>query len=163
MKYLETRTCTPKCKSAQHALDIIGLITKTSDTKTILSGLLQCFNCHKVHDAYGRYLLHMLAACGRTECCEWLIKFKKADIHLKTAENGWTPAHCAAFYGHIDVLILLIKNGANLLKNDYDRLTPMDHLIFDKWTSTQYQPRVGGTNEKLNYFFCLFFKETNLE
>ena len=144
MKYTEAKTCTPKCKSSKHCLELIGLITKTSETQVILSGLLQCYNSQKIHDEYGRYLLHMAAACGRAEVCEWLLKYKKAEIQLKTLENGWTPAHAAAFYGNIDCLILLIKNGANLLKNDYDRLTPIDHLIFDKYFLNKFQPSLEG-------------------
>ena len=144
MKYIEIKACTPKCKSTRHCLELIGLITKTNDTQIILSGLLQCYSPQKIHDEYGRYLLHMAASCGRAEVVEWLLKYKKADLHLKTLENGWTPAHCAAFYGNIDCLIILIKFGANLFKNDYDRLTAIDHLIFDKYLFNKYQPSLEG-------------------
>lgn len=138
MKISEIKTCSPKCRSAQHALDLISLLTKTNDTHILLSGLMQCWNSHKIHDNQGRDLLHVAASCGRAEVCEWLLEYKKAEINLKTFENGWTPAHCACFYGNIDSLIILIKHGANLTKNDYDRLTPIENLIIDKWTSTKY-------------------------
>ncbi len=140
MKYLDTKSCTSKCRSAQHASELIATITQTGDTHTLLSAVNQCYNCHKIHDNLGRYLLHMAAACGRSELVEWLVKFKKSDMQLKTLENGWTPAHCAAFYGHIDTLLTLIKLGANLIKNDYDRLTPMEHLCVDKWQSVKDSP-----------------------
>jgi len=124
----------------QHASELIALITKTSDTHKLLSAVNQCHNCHKIHDNLGRYLIHMAAACGRSELVEWLVKFKKSDMMLKTLENGWTPAHCAAFYGQIDTLITLIKLGANLIKNDYDRLTPIEHLCVDKWHTFKDSP-----------------------
>ena len=112
MKHYDTKECTGKCHSEQHASDLIGLISKTSDPQTLLSGMLQCCNPQKVHDDSGRYIIHMAASCGRSELLEWLVQFKKADMNLKTLENGWTAAHCSAFHGHLDSLITLIKLGA---------------------------------------------------
>ena len=143
MKY-DTKECTPKCRSVKHATELTNLVTKTSDAHILISAANQCYNCHKNLDASGRHLLHMAASCGRSELLEWLIKCKRADMELKTLENGWTPAHCSAFYGHIDCLIVLIGWGANLIKNDHDRLTPLEHLGLDKWQSTPYQHDVTG-------------------
>jgi inhibitor of Bruton tyrosine kinase len=139
-KYIEIKACGPKCRSSRHADELIGLITKSDDIRVLASGALQCWNCQKIHDKFGRTLLHVAASCGRAELCEWLLKYKKAEINLKTFENGWTPAHCAAFYGQIDCLLVLIKCGANLLKNDLDRMTPNEHIILDKWESTRDEP-----------------------
>lgn len=146
MKYSESKTCTRQCRSNQHALELISLLTKTNDVQILLSGLLQCWNCQKIHDSIGRYLLHMAASCGRAEVCDWLVRFKRADLNLKTFENGWTPAHAAAYYGQIDSLITLIKLGASLIKKDYDRLTPLDQLSLDKWEMlrTRYVPDSNG-------------------
>ena len=144
MKYADTRACTPKCHSAQHADQLIALMTRTGDTQILLSGIQQCYNCQKVHDKIGRYLLHMAASCGRSEVCQWLVNLKRAELHLKTTENGWTPAHCAAFHGHIDTLVVLIKLGANVIKNDHDRLTPIEHLSIDKWLCLKNQPDLNG-------------------
>ena len=155
MRYFETKTCSRKCSSSQHASELLALITKTDDTQLLISGVQQCWNCQKVHDEFGRYLLHMAASCGRAQLVEWLIKFKKADLHLKTLENGWTPAHCSTFHGHIDCLITLIKCGANLIKNDYDRLTPLEHCVLDKWQFKSDMSDVAelyswGSNENFN-------------
>jgi hypothetical protein len=144
MKYQEFKTCSLKCRSNQHALELISLLTKTNDVQILLSGLMQCWNCHKIQDLYGRTLLHMAASCGRAELIEWLLRFKKIDMNNKTYENGWTAAHCASFYGQINSLVTLIRLGANLFKNDFDRLTPMDHLTLDKWLETKYEPDLSG-------------------
>jgi hypothetical protein len=149
MKYSDIKTCTKQCRSNQHALELIGLLTRTSDVQILLSGLLQCWNCQKIQDSHGRHLLHMAACCGRAEVCEWLLKFKKADMNLKTHENGWTPLHAAAFYGQINSLITTIKLGGNLAKNDYDRLTPLEHFSLDKWLQTKYQPDLSGKSSVL--------------
>ena len=158
MKYLETRTCTSKCRSSKHASELNSLITKTSDVQLLLSGVQQCWNCHKIQDEFGKYLIHMAASCGRTELVEWLVKIKKADVQCRTSENGWTSAHCAVFYGHIDTLIALIKNGVNMNKTDYDLLTPLEHFNIDKWLSTKYQPDLHGKSPKYNNL-SIFFNE----
>jgi alpha-tubulin suppressor-like RCC1 family protein len=44
-----------------------------------------------------------------------------------------------SFVGNIDTLICLIKNGANLILNDFDKLTPLEHLSVDKSLSFQYK------------------------
>ena len=137
--FTDIKTCAPKCRSTQHADELIALITKTSDTQTILSGLLQCHNCHKISDRLGRQLLHVAASCGRTDVCEWLLYYKRADVHARSLESGWTPLHCSAFYGHIDTMMLLLKYGASLAREDNDRLTALEHLAVDKWQ--QFAPR----------------------
>lgn len=144
MKYYELKACTSKCRSCQHANDLIGLLSKTSQGQVLLSGLLQCYNCHKVQDPLGRYLIHVAASYGRTEVCDWLVKYKKAEVNVKSAESGWTPAHCAVFYGHIDSLVALIRSGANLTKLDNDRLTPIENLTLDKWLSVRFEPNICG-------------------
>ena len=148
-KYIETRTCTIKCRSNQHITDLNALITKTDDLQILLSAIQQCWNCHKMPDKYGRYLLHMAASCGRSKVCDWLIKHKKAELNLKTSENGFTPAHCACFYGNIDALAVLARNGANMTKMDFDRLNPLELLSLDKWLSTSYQPDIHGIDTKI--------------
>lgn len=144
MKYHELRTCTPRCRSSQHAHELVGLLSKTADTSVLLSALWQCWQCHKVHDPMGRHLLHVAASFGRTRVCEWLVRMRKADVNVKTQENGWTPAHCACFYGHIGTLVALMRLGANLSKNDYDRLTPVENIELDKWMSVRFEPNLGG-------------------
>eukprot|EP00282_Hemiselmis_andersenii_P013460 CAMPEP_0114129698 /NCGR_PEP_ID=MMETSP0043_2-20121206/11613_1 /TAXON_ID=464988 /ORGANISM="Hemiselmis andersenii, Strain CCMP644" /LENGTH=50 /DNA_ID=CAMNT_0001222989 /DNA_START=54 /DNA_END=203 /DNA_ORIENTATION=- len=35
-----------------------------------------------------------------------------AEIDAKD-EDGWTPLHLAAAYGHVDIVRYLVENGAN--------------------------------------------------
>ncbi len=147
---LETRSCTPKCKSANHVYELVCLLTKTNDVHVLLSGLQQCWNCHKIPDPLGRYIIHVAASCGRLEVVEWLIKHKKVDMNVKTLENGWTPLHCSAFYGQIDVFIMLTRLGVNLTTCDSDRLTPIEILADNKSKSFNYQPSIDGE-------FCFLF------
>jgi hypothetical protein len=43
---------------------------------------------------------------------------------------GWTPLHIACYYKRPDVMLLLLKNGANLFTKDREGITPLD-LVFD--------------------------------
>lgn len=149
--YLDSRECTPKCRSSQHASDLNALLTKTSDVNLLLSGIQQCWNCHKVHDTSRRYLMHMAAACGHTEVAEWLLQFKKAELTVRTLENNWTPAHCAAFYGNIGTLVALVKRGANLSSIDDDKLTCIEHLAIDKWSSIRNKLSVYSKKKFLKF------------
>jgi hypothetical protein len=43
---------------------------------------------------------------------------------------GWTPLHIACYYKRPDVILLLLKNSANLFTKDREGITPLD-LVFD--------------------------------
>lgn len=60
----------------------------------------------------GRTLLHLSAALGFEYLVkELLIRGMDAD---QCDENGFTPLHFAALYGHIDCARLMVREGANL-------------------------------------------------
>lgn len=140
MKYHDLRTCAPKCRSPRHALELAALLSKTSEEHVLLSGLWQCWQCHRVCDTSGRSLLHVASMFGRASVCEWLVRMRRADLNAKSAESGWTPAHCACFYGHLDVLVTLMRLGAHLDRNDHDRLTVVESLAQDKALATRLEP-----------------------
>ena len=35
------------------------------------------------------------------------------DFHIKTFQDGWTPLHCSAQAGHLQVVKLLVESGAS--------------------------------------------------
>jgi inhibitor of Bruton tyrosine kinase len=144
IQYLETRTCTQKCRSQKHAEELISILTKTSDASILLSAVQQCWNCAKIHDAGRRYLIHMAASCGRLDVIEWLIRYKNADLNVKTLENGWNPAHCAAFHGKIGALVILMKYGCNINVVDDDKLTLVENLALDKWKAIKNESITNG-------------------
>ena len=84
-------------------------------------------------DDNGRTLLHVAASVGKKHVCDWLLKHKDAQLNSKDAESGYTALHRAAFHGQIDVVRHLINEGANLSIHDHEGLTPMDHLIKDRF------------------------------
>lgn len=56
---------------------------------------------------------HLAAQSGNAEQLEWEIKTNKDAVTAKD-ENGWTPLHEGARAGHMDVVKLLVENGADL-------------------------------------------------
>ena len=47
--------------------------------------------------------LHAAAKTGSVEALKWLVKNKAVELDSKTV-TGYTPAHLAAVYGHLDCL-----------------------------------------------------------
>ena len=57
--------------------------------------------------------LQVVAKDGHVELLDQEIKKKKAVVNAKD-ENGWTPLHEGARGGHLEVVKLLVENGADL-------------------------------------------------
>ena len=47
--------------------------------------------------------LHAAAKTGSVEALKWMIKSKSVEMDAKST-TGYTPAHLAAVYGHLDCL-----------------------------------------------------------
>ncbi len=47
--------------------------------------------------------LHAAAKTGSTEALKWLVKNRVVDLDSRST-TGYTPAHLAAVYGHLDSL-----------------------------------------------------------
>jgi prolyl 4-hydroxylase len=63
--------------------------------------------------ATGSTSAHEAAQAGSVELLQDVIKQKKALVNAKD-ENGWTPLHEGARGGHLEVVKLLVENGADL-------------------------------------------------
>ena len=59
---------------------------------------------------------------GHIRCCQILLE-NGADPSLRMYQ-GWTPAHCAAEVGNLDILKLLLKYGGTLIAKDDYEATP---------------------------------------
>lgn len=63
--------------------------------------------------ATGTTSAHEAAKEGMVEVLQDAIKKKKAIVNAKD-ENGWTPLHEGARSGHLEVVKLLVENGADV-------------------------------------------------
>ncbi|XP_017656171.1 inhibitor of Bruton tyrosine kinase isoform X2 [Nannospalax galili] len=126
-----TPDCTPKCRSLQHAADVLSVVTKGSEKqiKTFLAS--HCYSAATVKDAFGRNAVHLASSCGKKGVLDWLLE-RGVDPLVKDKESGWTALHRSIFYGHIDCLWSLLKHGVSLYMQDKEGLSPLDLLMKDR-------------------------------
>lgn len=101
--------CTSKCRSQQHADEVVAAITGGSEGQLRAFLTSHCHNACTLRDVFGRTALHLAASLGKKALLEWLLESKGADLAVKDKESGWTALHRSAFYGQIHCLISLIK------------------------------------------------------
>lgn len=106
--------CTLKCRSLQHALDVISVVTRGSEAqvKAFLSS--HCYNAATIKDTFGRNVLHLASSCGKKSVVDWLTEAKGVDLLAKDKESGWTALHRSIFYGYIDCVMSLLKVSIQL-------------------------------------------------
>ncbi|XP_053918216.1 inhibitor of Bruton tyrosine kinase isoform X2 [Cuculus canorus] len=137
--------CTSKCRSLQHALDVISVVTRGSEgqIKAFLSSY--CYNAATIKDAFGRNVVHLASSCGKKGVLDWLAETKGVDLLAKDKESGWTALHRGVFYGYIDCVLSLLKHGVNLYVQDKEGLSALDlvmkdrpiHVVFKKTDPTE--------------------------
>jgi len=88
-------------------------------------------------DAFGRNILHIAAMHGSLEFILQLLELDKQlsginidDPNLSIDSNGWGPIHYASWYGHDNVVELLVKHGINSILTDRDGYSPL-HLAIE--------------------------------
>uniref|UniRef100_A0A3P8VHU0 Inhibitor of Bruton tyrosine kinase n=1 Tax=Cynoglossus semilaevis TaxID=244447 RepID=A0A3P8VHU0_CYNSE len=124
--------CTHKCRSLQHAQNIVAALTNGSDGQLRAFLSAYCHNSNILRDDFGRTSLHMVASLGKKALLEWLLENKYGDLTVKDKESGWTPLHRSAFYGHIHCLIPLVKHGGLLSTQDKEGLSVLDLTMKDR-------------------------------
>uniref|UniRef100_A0A8C6ZX91 Inhibitor of Bruton tyrosine kinase n=1 Tax=Nothoprocta perdicaria TaxID=30464 RepID=A0A8C6ZX91_NOTPE len=124
--------CTLKCRSLQHALDVISVVTRGSESqiKAFLSSY--CYNAATIKDAFGRNVLHLASSCGKKGVVDWLAETKGVDLVAKDKESGWTALHRSIFYGYIDCVLSLLKHGVSLYLQDKEGLSALDLVMKDR-------------------------------
>ncbi|NXW56600.1 IBTK kinase, partial [Eurystomus gularis] len=137
--------CTSKCRSLQHALDVISVVTRGSEgqIKAFLSSY--CYNAATIKDAFGRNVVHLASSCGKKGVLDWLAETKGVDLLAKDKESGWTALHRSIFYGYIDCVLSLLKHGVSLYVQDKEGLSALDlvmkdrpiHVVFKKTDPTE--------------------------
>ena len=78
-------------------------------------------------DSLGRSILHIVASFGPEWAVEHLSTSKKI---LPDFENGWNPAHRAAYFGNILALKVLYQTNYELFDlTDHNGHTPIDIIV----------------------------------
>ncbi|NXX23300.1 IBTK kinase, partial [Podargus strigoides] len=131
--------CTSKCRSPQHALDVISVVTRGSEgqIKAFLSSY--CYNAATIKDAFGRNVIHLASSCGKKGVLDWLAETKGVDLLAKDKESGWTALHRSIFYGYIDCVLSLLKHGVSLYIQDKEGLSALDLVMKDRPTHVVFK------------------------
>uniref|UniRef100_A0A4W6E9U9 Inhibitor of Bruton tyrosine kinase n=1 Tax=Lates calcarifer TaxID=8187 RepID=A0A4W6E9U9_LATCA len=151
--------CTPKCRSLQHADQVIAALTGGSEGQLRAFLSSHCHNAATLRDAFGRTALHLAASLGKKALLEWLLESKCADLMVKDKESGWTALHRSAFYGQIHCLISLVKHGGLLPTQDKEGLSVLDltmkdrpvHVVFKNTDPTEVYTWGNNTNFSLGH------------
>ena len=61
----------------------------------------------------GRYLLHFAVDDGLIDVAKLLIERGKMPVNALD-QSGWSPLHLAAGHNYLDIVRLLLKNGAHI-------------------------------------------------
>ncbi|XP_043116835.1 inhibitor of Bruton tyrosine kinase isoform X2 [Puntigrus tetrazona] len=151
--------CTPKCRSARHAEEVMAALTSGSEGR--LRGFLSvhCHNAATLRDEFGRTALHLVASLGKRDLLRWLLDSKHVDMLAKDKESGWTALHRSAFYGQIHCLLGLIKRGGALSIQDKEGLSALDltmkdrpaHVVFRNTDPTEVYTWGSNTNFSLGH------------
>ncbi|XP_013865164.1 inhibitor of Bruton tyrosine kinase isoform X2 [Austrofundulus limnaeus] len=156
---LAPQDCTCKCRSQQHAEQVIAALTSGSERKLRAFLTSHCHNAASLRDAFGRTALHLAASLGKKALLDWLLDSKAADLMMKDKESGWTALHRSAFYGHIHCLISLVKHGGTLSIQDKEGLSVLDltmkdrpaHVVFRNTDPTEVYTWGNNTNFSLGH------------
>ncbi|XP_067366528.1 inhibitor of Bruton tyrosine kinase isoform X2 [Channa argus] len=151
--------CTSKCRSQQHAEQVVAALTGSSEGQLRAFLTSHCYNAATLRDAFGRTALHMAASVGKKVLLEWLLESKSADLMVKDKESGWTALHRSAFYGNIHCLISLVKHGGLLSTQDKEGLSVLDltmkdrptHVVFRNTDPTEVYTWGNNTNFSLGH------------
>uniref|UniRef100_A0A3Q2QHR3 Inhibitor of Bruton tyrosine kinase n=1 Tax=Fundulus heteroclitus TaxID=8078 RepID=A0A3Q2QHR3_FUNHE len=151
--------CTPKCRSQQHADQVVAALTSGSEGRLRAFLTSHCHNATSLRDAFGRTALHLSASLGKKALLEWLLSSKGADLMLKDKESGWNALHRSAFYGQIHCLISLVRHGGLLSTQDKEGLSVLDltmkdrpsHVVFKNTDPTEVYMWGNNTNFSLGH------------
>ncbi|XP_037532373.1 inhibitor of Bruton tyrosine kinase [Nematolebias whitei] len=151
--------CTPKCRSQQHADQVIAALTSGSEGKLRAFLTSHCHNATSLRDSFGRTALHLAASLGKKALLEWLLESKCADLMVKDKESGWTALHRSAFYGQIHCLISMVKHGGTPSIQDKEGLSVLDltmkdrpaHVVFKNTDPTEVYMWGNNTNFSLGH------------
>ncbi|XP_077454563.1 inhibitor of Bruton tyrosine kinase isoform X2 [Stigmatopora argus] len=151
--------CTPKCRSLQHANEVVAAITSGSEGQLRAFLTSHCHNATILRDEFGRTALHLAASLGKQALLEWLLESKNADLTVKDKESGWTALHRSVFYGQIHCLISLVKHGGVLSTQDKEGLSTVDlimkdrphHVVFENADPTEVYTWGNNSNFSLGH------------
>jgi hypothetical protein len=71
--------------------------------------------------------LHNCAWNGFTSSVKRLLSIRNINVNVKDDWNGWTPLHCAVCIAHVEIIRLLLQNGAKVNAKSNNGSTPLHY------------------------------------
>jgi len=117
-------------KTTPTNISALGFATKNSDVEIVKFLVENGMQPLDKNGSEGLNALHTAAMEGNLEIVEYLLTQCKGGINEQTVE-GTTAIRLAIGNNHIDVALLLAKNGANCVRGDKETLSLLHHLAMN--------------------------------
>lgn len=104
-------------------------------------------------EKYGRTPLHLAALSGHVDAAWALLESNSALIHIEDNAK-WTPLHVAAHFGKLEVVLLLLENGADVNVKSKDEESPLHcaaHRDYDFTAKVPLKNRVDSNDVSVRH------------
>lgn len=136
--------CTTRCQYKPHA-KLVTRIAAMGNLELLKHCINVCSNPWNITDIAGRNVLHISSSFGHLDQVDWLLKRKgRTGVDSTDNESRWSSLHRAAYFGHVGILVCLMKHGGNLELLDNDNYTPLHILISNLQNNLQSLPLLSS-------------------
>lgn len=78
------------------------------------------------HPVFGRLTLHTASYYENVEAVKIILKHDKSIVNYQSDIDGWTPLHDAVLKGNVQIVKILLENGADPRVPNFKNETPID-------------------------------------
>ena len=112
----------PSKMKEMNEASLLGIVRGQYEHGSDINSLQMMLQQHTQFDT----LLHLSATKNYPRLANYILKHKLVNVDFRD-RYGWTALHTAAYHCNVDVVILLLENGAsnNVLTNSYEKATDL--------------------------------------